>query len=72
MNVSMDCGFCGSSLALSDETDDEYLDAMVLLANRFANAHANCGYMTPLPEDEQPTHRVREISPRRVGESEEA
>lgn len=67
MYVEMNCGRCESSFSLDTEEEDP---VWMLLA-RFANAHADCGYMTALPEsDDSPARKV--IKPRLTGDPEEA
>lgn len=50
--IEMNCGSCESGLQV-DTSDNPYLESQVAIyAERFANAHATCGYMTALPATE--------------------
>ena len=50
MHFEMICS-CGASIAINSTKDRD--EASWLLCNRFASAHASCGYVTPL-KDENP------------------
>lgn len=66
MYTELACGHCDSSLQVESEEED----AVWLLIHRFANAHADCGFMTPLADsDESPARKV--IKPRLTGDAEE-
>lgn len=43
-SVELVCGTCGSLMSLEDESSSE---SILSLAWRFANAHVDCGYVTP-------------------------
>lgn len=67
MFVEMTCGHCESGFSIDSEEEDP---GWMLIA-RFANAHAQCGYMTPLLDGEDsPVRKV--IRPRLTGDPEEA
>ena len=67
MYVDMSCGRCDSSFSIDAEVEDP----VWVLLNRFANAHAECGYMTSLQDSEDsPAHKI--IMPRLSGDAEEA
>lgn len=69
MYAELMCGRCDSSFAI--DSDEE--DPVWLLLTRFANAHADCGYMTPLSDGNDDVEtRTKIIKPRLTGESEEA
>jgi hypothetical protein len=69
MYADLSCGRCDSTFSI--DADDE--DPVWLLVMRFANAHADCGYMTPLSDtNDGEATRTKIIKPRLTGESEEA
>ena len=44
---------CSCSAAISVDVDTELDNAGWLLASRFASAHVNCGFVSPLMEETQ-------------------
>lgn len=69
MYAELMCGKCDSTFSVDAEDEDP----VWLLIMRFANAHAECGYMTPLgDENDGAATRTKIIKPRLTGESEEA
>lgn len=69
MYAEMSCGFCDSVLSIDSEDDG----GVWALTTRFATAHADCGYMTPLaPGDGGDSTTKKIIRPRLTGDSEES
>jgi hypothetical protein len=58
--VELVCGKCESSLQLDSEEEDPTW----LVVHRFANAHAECGFMTPSHLDPEFSGGVKVIKPR--------
>lgn len=67
MHVEMTCGRCEAAFSL--ETDEQ--DPFWTLVQRFASAHAECGYMASAPLLGDPPMR-KVVLPRLVGEAGEA
>lgn len=67
MYVEMACGRCEATFSLDSDEEDPFW----VLVTRFANAHAECGFMTPMADLPEPPSR-RMIMPRLVGEPGEA
>ena len=66
MFIEMVCGRCESSLNLDAEEED----AVWMLVHRFANAHAECGFMVPSHIDPEFSGGVKVIKPRITEEPE--
>lgn len=67
MYVEMNCGRCESFF----HVDSEEEDAVWLLTHRFANAHAECGFMSVTSEEPSLPLKKKVIKPRRSEETEE-
>lgn len=68
IHFDLECGHCDSSLTLDSSTDN-YEDTAWLLAQRFMNGHAQCGYASPMaPVDLGEDDDDDEVTPRRTGE----
>lgn len=70
MYVEMQCT-CEAGLTLDSDADT--VDSVWALAFRFANAHVQCGYMTPgvSAESEPAPIKKRVVKPRRIPEEDE-
>lgn len=68
MYVEMTCGRCESYFQIDSEDEDP----VWLMAHRFANGHADCGFMAPSTGDEDLPLKKKIIKPRRSEDSEEA
>jgi hypothetical protein len=66
MFVEMACA-CGAALQV-DGLEDTYI---MLMGNRFAESHVECGYVTPLNGDSPKVVRRESIRPRIFKEDEE-
>jgi hypothetical protein len=67
MFVELNCGRCESYIHLDSEEEDP----VWLMAHRFSNAHAECGFMTPSSAEQDTPLKKKVIKPRRHDESEE-
>lgn len=59
--VEMSCA-CGAQFSLDTEQNE---DAIWMLILRFANAHVECGYMTPGTSPEVEGEQTKQITPTR-------
>lgn len=68
MYSEMMCGHCDSIYTV--DSDEE--SAVWMMVQRFAHAHAECGYMAPLLNADQEMSGKKIIKPRLTGGTEEA
>jgi hypothetical protein len=66
MFVEMSCQ-CGATLQL-DGVNDTFT---LLMANRFANSHTGCGYVTSVADDSEKTTRREAPKPKALKEDDE-